>query len=103
MRTIKKQRIVTAVAAVVLIVMTAGAAGANDRGSRAYTDQDSWWIRMLSRAAQPVGIVLEGAVSRPYTALTRWSDPHPNRYRSVTTGRECTSLRPYRYCSTKGR
>ncbi len=81
--------------ATMTILATPGQASAEE----VYTDADSEYMRVVSRVVQPVGIVLEAVVFRPFTALMSWSDPNMMRAERAEHPRECYGQRPHRACS----
>lgn len=83
--------------ATLVAILTALPASAS--AEERYSDDDSGYLRVASRVVQPVSIVLENVVFKPFTAFLAWSDPRIERAESLRYPRECTSVRPHRACS----
>jgi len=75
--------------------MIPGAARAEEK----YTDDDASYVRVAARVVQPVGLVLEAVVFKPFTALMSWSDPVSENTWNQLHPRKCHGQRPHRSCS----
>ena len=88
--------------AVVAVMTFAGASSAS--AEERYTDEDAGYIKVAARIVQPVGILLENVIFKPFTAMLAWSDPPPLKHEiQVLHPRDCFSSRPHRGCSSNTR
>lgn len=84
--------------ALAILAMTTVALPATASAEERYSDADSGFLRVASRVTQPVGIILENVVFKPFTAFLSWSDPTLVRTERVRHPRICSGLRPHRAC-----
>lgn len=97
---IGKHTLLAAFALAILVMTTvvlAGTASAEER----YSDKDSGYLRVASRVVQPVGIILENVVFKPFTAFLSWSDPTLESTERIRHPRICSGLRPHRACASR--
>lgn len=96
MKTVVRHTVCTVT--MVAIVAAMALADPTTASAYEYTDEDAGYIQVAARVVQPVGILLEAIVFKPFTALMAWGDSQSAREARRLHPRECFSSRPHRGC-----